>query len=262
MRINFWSARALVVLAVLTGLTGCSGLRKASNDMGEWTSDPVMPKMTAQVDLISLLSNGVRSTSVDGSMTFEKQFEIEIASFNGGDASSLRGRRNLIQDRIKVSADQLCDEYKNDIMRKQARANFWLGSTSLFLGSAGALSKGVNTARWLSGSAAFATGVRSEYNQTFFLDQTIAVIAKAIDKRQLELAGLMAAKRNKSVADYSIIQAIDDMSRYHASCSIAGALALTESAVQSYDVNVAVKKAIDAAEAFKTLSPVNPRPNN
>lgn len=262
MRVRFGAVRVLFIWAVLLGLTGCSGLRKVSNDMGEWTSDPVMPKMTAQVDLISLLSNGVRTTSVEGSITFEKQFEIEIANFNSGDASTLRARRNLIQDRIKVSADQLCDEYKNDIMRKQARANFWLGSTSLFLGSAGALSKGVNTARWLSGGAAFATGVRSEYNQTFFLDQTIAVIAKAIDKRQLELAGVMAAKRDKSVADYSIVQAIDDISRYHASCSIAGALALTESAVQSYDVNVAVKKAIDATEAFKKLSPADARPNN
>lgn len=247
------SRRATAVFLVFfcVSLSGCAAFRQASNDMGKWVSDPLVPTMTAPVDLISLLSGGARATNT--STSFAAQFEREVAEFNAADGSTAVQRRNLIQDRMKVSADQLCDDYKANIMRKQARANFWLGTTSLFLGSAGALAKGVDAARALAGGAAFSTGVRSEYNQDFFLDQTVAVIAKAIDQRQREIYGAAQSRRVQPLADYSVIQAIDDISRYHAACSLAGALSLTEKAVQSYNVLKAVEEAIKADAEFKKL---------
>lgn len=244
----------IFIILALFATGGCTSLRHASNDMGKWVSDPLMPPMTAPVDLISLLSEGERTT--DESKPFVSQFEKEVKLFNSTSGVASPAKRNLLQDRLKVSADQLCDDYKANIMRKQARSNFWLGTASLFLGSAGALTKSVDAARALAGGSAFATGVRSEYNQDFFLDQTVAVIAKAIDQKQSEIIGVVQAKRTQQLAEYSIIQAIDDMSRYHAACSLAGALSLTEKAVQTYDVTKAVKDAIAASAEYKKLGTV------
>ena len=218
--------------------------------MGKWIPDPLTPPLNAPIDLISILSNGERTTQYGETVSFDAQFDREIASFNARDLDNIEARRNLLQDRLKVSADQLCDEYKSNVMRKQARANFWLGTTSLLLGSAGALAKGLDTARALSGAAAFATGVRSEYNQDFYLDQTIAVVAKAIDKRQKEILVETVPARLLPIKQYSVVNAIDDMSRYHASCSLAGALALADKAIQNYDI---FKGAEDAAKSLKKM---------
>lgn len=240
-----------VTISVMT--SGCSSFRHASNDMGKWKADPLLPEMNGPIDLISLLSNGERKTLSTEEEPFDLQLTKELARFNSVDSNLLPAKRNLLQDRIKVAADQLCDVYKSDVMRKQARANFWLGTTSLFLGTAGALVKGLDAARVLSGGAAFTTGVRSEYNQDFYLDQTIVVITKAIDQRQKEIYALAIANREKRIEEYSVLQAVDDMSRYHASCSLAAALALTEKAVQSYDVLQAAKAAAQAEAEFKKL---------
>lgn len=241
------------VIALSVAVSGCAGFRKASNDMGKWTPDPLMPRLDAPVDLIALLSNGERATTDIATIPFDVQLAKEIALFNAGNQDTAVARRNLLQDRIKVSADQICDEYKSNVMRKQARANFWLGTTSLFLGTAGALVKGLDAARALSGGAAFTTGVRSEYNQDYYLDQTIAVITKAIDQKQKEIYAIAQSKREKGLAEYSVVQAVDDISRYHASCSLSGALSLTDKAVQSYDVVKAVREAVAAETEFKKI---------
>lgn len=234
--------------AALFGLlSGCAGFQEkvhGTEDLStdKWVSGPLMPPLTAPVDLVSLLTDGKDAS--DGSAAFAPQFERAVSFFNRFSQETLVLRRNLLQDRLKVSADQLCDQYKANIMRKQSRSNFWLGTASLFLGSAGALAKSADAARALSGGAALATGVRSEYNQDYFLDQTAAVITKAIDQRQAEIIGLAQVKRQAQITDYSMIQAIDDISRYHAACSLAGALSLTEKAVQIYDPSKSVDDAV------------------
>lgn len=97
--------------------------------------------------------------------------------------------------------------------------------------------------------------MRSEYNQDFYLDQTITVIAKSIDKRQQELYLQIAVRRALEVSDYSVMEAIDDMVRYHGTCSLVSALAFTEKAIASYDVLNGIKIAKAAKDEFDKLMP-------
>lgn len=131
-------AISMVLVPCVLATSGCASFRQASNDMGKWTSDPLVPPMAAPVDLISLLSEGKRATEAEGS--FATQFEKEVYVFNStnADPTVSKLKRNLIQDRMKISADQLCDDYKANIMRKQARSNFWLGTASRAIASANA----------------------------------------------------------------------------------------------------------------------------
>lgn len=247
-------------------LCGCANVRHASDSMGKWNPDELMPSLGKPVDIISLLSEGTRRTppaaekGKDPESGFDEIFQNELVIFSKLDPAEQKRRRNLVQDRLKTSSDELCDQYKSNVLRKQARANFWLGTTSLFLGSAGALAKGVDTARALSGGAAFFTGVRSEYNQDYFLDQTITVIAKSIEKRQQEIALEVNVKRDNDSSTYSVLQAINDIGRYHHACSLVAALSFADKAVTSYNISRSVQDAAEAQIAFRRLIDANNTP--
>lgn len=251
--------RILIPLfALAISFTGCSSLRKASDSMGKWSADELTPGLAEPVDIISLLTKG-QVSSPENPASFNAAFDAAIVTFNANEPATQKLLRNQIQDRLKVSADQLCDEYKANVIRKQARGNFWLGTTSLFLGTTGALVKGIDAARSLSGSAAFFTGIRSEYNQDFYLDQTIAVISKAIDKRQIELYQSFKPSRDLEVSDYTVIRAINDISNYHAACSLHSAISFTDKAVEKFDLTRSAQEAEKInAEFNKLKSPPQP----
>lgn len=76
---------------------------------------------------------------------------------------------------------------------------------------------------------------------------------KAIEQQRNEIWASIIGRREKSVDEYSIIAALDDMSRYHAACSLEGAILLADKAVQSYDIKKSIREAVEAEKAFKQM---------
>lgn len=226
-------------------LSGCGSLRDAERNMVKYRADPISKERSDTVDVVALISNGTRRLADIEGADFDRELQALAIGFENVDPKSAVIRRNLVQDRLRIAADDRCEEYKAIMLSKQARANFWLGTTSLLFGAAGAATSSVDIARAFSGTSALFTGVRSEYNQSYYLDKTINVLSKAIAQRQAEEWKVIDLRRKEPLTEYSILQALRDVSKYHAACSLTGALELADKAIETYDVVRAAQQSVE-----------------
>jgi hypothetical protein len=237
----------------LAPLYGCESLRDAERNMVKYRADPIIAEKNETVDVIAIISNGTKTTAGIAGPDFDKELQALAIAFEGTNAPQAVARRNLLQDRLRIAADARCEEYKTIMFSKQARANFWLGATSLLFGAAGAATSTIDVARSFAGASALFTGVRSEYNQSYYLDKTITVLTKAITQRQTEAWTAIDVNRSLPVAQYSVLQAIRDVSKYHSACSLTGALELADKAIESYDVNRSISLAVERQRKLDEL---------
>lgn len=139
--------------------------------------------------------------------------------------------RNGIQDRLIAASDQRCNVYLIYIQRHHEQNSFILGSLTSFLGGAGAIATGVTASRALAGSAGITSGVRAEYEQSYYYNQAASIISAGIRKRragilnQIDSVRLDAAsKQPVSVQAYTPERAISDALRYHGACTLLSGL--------------------------------------
>lgn len=253
---------SLVACGVLLATPGCSSLRRGVDAIGKWAADPLVRSDVEQVDLLMLLNENLPAlpasaaagaSPVAETRPYGQQLEAALAraeQLAQDDYASLR--RTLLQV-LRRQSNLLCQEYKLDLLRKQARGNFLLGTASLFLGTAGALVPHVQSARVLSGAGAFSTGLRSEVHQDYYADKTATVLSKAIDKKREFQWRLIEANADQPKSRYSLRGALADMEEYHATCSLIGALSELERAIDTIDVLQSVDAAASAARKYQDL---------
>ena len=241
------SILSMSIALLSIGNTGCDSMRKRIDAIGTWAADPIIPAAGAHVDIASVIWRDhavVKKEDVPYSIFLD----AAIRDFEKLQEADYIKQRRMALERIKLSSDVLCAKYKVDLSTKQARGNFFLGELALLFGAAGAISTVTNTARGLSGAAAFSTGSRSELNQDFYLNQTFPIIVKAIEKQRLVLWQGISDKTNLSSSRYSISIALADVLSYHDSCSLNGALALAEKAITEFSVLQSQSDAASSAE--------------
>lgn len=136
--------------------------------------------------------------------------------------------RNLIQDRLFAGSNQRCNLYKRFIQRVGTQTNFFLGALSTLAGGAGAIVTGADTARALSGVAGAASGLRGEFNESYFRSLATHVIVKGIETRRKALKKKIVDLRSESTAgtleNYTAAMAVADAIAYHGSCTIMAGL--------------------------------------
>lgn len=209
------------------------------------------------LDLDQLLDpEGKRSTSTPPTDAFE-------AFAKYGNATDLPIRRNLIQDRIIAASNQRCNLYKRLIKRVDSQVNLALGSLATILGGAGAIVTGVDSARALAGISGILSGVRAEFNQTYFASVATHVITEGIDNVRKEIRAEIRTKRFQfkatepneitgltSLDKYSVAEAVADAVEYHGACSlIAGLQQASESMAE-------IKKIKEGGIGLKDLNTI------
>lgn len=150
--------------------------------------------------------------------------------------------RNRIQERIIAASNQRCGEYKKFLKQLDAGTNFFLGALTTAVAGAGAIVTGPATAvRALSGSAGIVSGIRAEFNETYFQNKTIQVLTDGIEAKRKELyekileargttqeAAQGATRRTtqgtKEIEDYTVEAAIKDAITYHDACALIAGL--------------------------------------
>ncbi len=136
--------------------------------------------------------------------------------------------RNVIQDRLIAASDQRCNLFLNYIQRHQSATNFSLGALTTFLAGGGAIASGATVARALAGSAGIVSGVRAEYDQNFFYNQTVVIISQGIRAGRKSVLDQIDQRRGTDgatgVAAYTVERAVSDALRYHGTCTIAAGL--------------------------------------
>ncbi len=173
--------------------------------------------------------------------------------------------RNVIQDRIIAASDQRCNVFLNYIQRHKAATNFGLGSLTSLLAGGGAIATGATAARALAGSAGIASGVRAEYDQNYYYNQTVSIITKGINQRRkvlLDEIDVQRQKYEKTVALYTVERAIGDALRYHGACSIMAGLEQTNTSL-SLDADLdAMKNKLTKLRELRSLMPETKQENS
>jgi hypothetical protein len=248
--------RICVISLLAIQLSGCSSFRKASNDMGKFQAEPILRSGPLEsLDLLVALNRNKpdRPSSQLGGAEYSLALDDALQRFNGDWGSQAAGQRNLILDRIILASTQSCEKYKGDMLRKQAQANFWLGTLGVTLGAAGAVVAGLQAANNLSAASAITSGVRAEYNQDYFADQAANALTKAIDKRRAQMLGEFAEAKKQTIENYSVRLALADGAQYHGVCSLIGAMQYADHAVSVLDPEKGLKTT--AASTFMPKRP-------
>lgn len=142
-----------------------------------------------------------------------------------------RLRRNSVQDKIVAVSTSRCNVFKTYLRRQQVDVNFMLGSLTTASGVLGAVLPGVNASRNLAGAAGLFSGLRSEYNQSYYSNLAAHVIVQGIELRQNRLKKeLVEGRQNRTTSDYSMEAAISDAIVIDGNCSaVAGLIEAQES---------------------------------
>ena len=194
----------------------------------------VIDRPLHHIDLPRLIDPSL-PTSVGGTdENFVIALDQALTAFgaSGGDAKIAR---NKIQDRLILSSNDLCENYKSRLKQKQSRFNFFAGTAATLFGAAGSLLPHAATAKLLSGLSASATGIRAEYNHDYYADVTAHVITKAITLRRKTMLTDIDKLRDGDITAYTLERALADAVNYHGACSLVGGLEEAEKAVSTME---------------------------
>lgn len=196
----------------------------------------IEPKTFQKINLAALLNSRSGNPneaikSVEGISEENQRLDIERAyrtfTIKKGE---LKQRRNDVQERILSASVQRCGQYKTFIKSIDSRSNMFLGTLTTAAGGAGAIFTGVSSA--LSATAAVISGIRAEFNQNYFANQTIQVLTTGMETRRAALYEAILDCQKLNYKDYPVQAAIKDAMEYHASCSLITGLEVAASAIQ------------------------------
>lgn len=171
-----------------------------------------------------------------------------------------RMRRNSVQDKIIAVSTSRCNVFKTYLRRQQVDVNFMLGSLTTASGILGAVLPGINASRNLAGAAGLFSGLRSEYNQSYYSNLAAHVIVQGIELRQNRLKKeLMEGRQNRTVANYSMEAAISDAIVIDGNCSAVAGLIEAQESIREVE-NPGLKMAARAMASAAALREINQTP--
>lgn len=245
--------RALAVTVLAASLAGCAVLEShgdpeysllggGSDRVNSAGVHQMLGPEFERLDLVRLLAVGQDDSAAQAQamQTCQAQaargdeylngclIDLAFSRYHADAARDTPAHRNAIQDRILSASDQRCNVFLTYIQRHQSATDFFLGSLTTLLAGGGAIATGVDTARALAGSAGIVSGVRAEYDQTYFQNQAATIISKGIRLRRDTLLSAIDAKRGSDVGSYTIERAVGDALRYHGACTVMAGLEETD----------------------------------
>ena len=193
---------------------------------------------------------------------FGKRYDLVLSWFSREPDQTdwKRTRRNSVQDKIIAVSTSRCNVFKTYLRRQQVDVNFMLGSLTTASGVLGAVLPGVNASRNLAGAAGLFSGLRSEYNQSYYSNLAAHVIVQGIELRQNRLKKeLVEGRQNRSVSDYSMEAAISDAIAIDGNCSTVAGLIEAQESVREVE-NPGLKMAARAMASASALREINQTP--
>ncbi len=253
----------LPACVALSGLlAGCADLGPSMRDgmVSKFGPAGLVKQPMEQVDMISLVTGGVDQAKPQARQAlkdeaFPDEFEKALAKMRQASTAGTAGKdlkyeRNRIQDRLIMVSNDMCEEYKTVLKRKQSNANFFYGLTSVLAGAAGSVAVGARAAGNWAALSGVSSGVRAEHNQDYYADMAAHVITKGIVLKRRVIADAMQCARKFEEADYTVERAIADAVVYHGACSLVGGLESLDHVMSTLNVNVGTD-ALSANQFFK-----------
>lgn len=180
---------------------------------------------------------------------------INACQSPGRDNAQCKIYRNAIINEMVFIADYNYQSYEGNLVAGRAKANFYTGAVRASLETAGALISVADTTRILSGLAALTGAIQESADKEFFFDNTIdALIIQMRADRANALISLVE-RRSLPYKDYSIEQAVGDITNYYRAGTLASAvisISKSASAAQKKAEKDLSKKKEDELEYLKS----------
>jgi hypothetical protein len=140
------------------------------------------------------------------------------------------------------------------------------GALSTVLGGLGAIFTPAATARSLAGAAGISSGLRSDFNSSFFYEKTIALLVKSIDDQRATRLAEIVKNTQRDATQWPFAMAIGDIQSYHDQCSLAAAFAGLSASVnrapaEALDVQLTRQALANALVEFGTRCTTTQRGN-
>jgi hypothetical protein len=237
-----------IFLAAIMLLTGCKTLPGGTKTatLSKFGPPDLFAKPIENVDIIAALTHGDASGLGLKGNEFAKEFDTRLRNY----PNDSKLERNRIQNRLIMASNELCENYKVLLKKKQSRFNFWSGAAATLFGAAGSIATGAEGPQILAALSGATSGVRAEYNEQYFSDLAAHVITKGIAARRKEIQSAIELGQQKETSDYTIELAIADAIVYHGACSLVGGLEQADSTLSKFREFVGLD-ALGANPAFK-----------
>jgi hypothetical protein len=128
-------------------------------------------------------------------------------------------------------SDEICAKHQADILSQSAATNLVLGTLTSALAGAAAIVSGLGASA-LAGGAAFSNATRSGINEEVYAKHFAPAIVKDIQLERNRKKAAMENKRGRTIAEYTLEEALFDVNEYHQSCSFYEALVRVSKATE------------------------------
>lgn len=253
--------RFMCVLVIAWLLQGCVAFEKItdaerskqSNGVDRHSAYPIVPRdKFEQLNIFYMLdpesrahgaydktARGVNHSSrVWRELTESEKYDLAFKAFytyHNGDPDKLMLERNRVQDRILSASVGRCNVFKTYMQRDQSDLNFTMGAWGTITGVLGAIIPGVQTARHLSGASGLFSGLRAEFNQSFYSNLAAHVVVRGIAVAQAEaFRRIQADAQTRPISQYTVEAAIKDAVYFDGLCSAVTGMEQASDSIRSY----------------------------
>ena len=158
---------------------------------------------------------------------------------NPEEAKKAKNARNLLQSRMLSLSDRVTEEHLSSIFATEDASNVGLGIATVALSSIGTAVASASAKTGLSAAASISEGSRSIINEEVFSNAFAPAISKAIRAtRKAESLRLEIKRRDKSIEEYTVEDAIHDVVIYHQMGSFYHGLELVQKATHRIIVEI------------------------
>jgi uncharacterized protein YceK len=216
----------VIIICLITSLSvGCAKIRNVTSPEDE-----------------NLLSGSGSLITNPSAKAFEKiniddlvkEYQLDNLATNAQNlnADAYKYRRNELQERIIAASNQRCGAYIRMLTSSKAQTKTSWNSLSLLLSGAAAVVTHTTTAQALAAGSTASTGILSTYNEAYYNDLSLSVIADGISKKRDSIMANLKQQKNKSLLDYPVNAAISDALSYHAACNIVAGMEAASTALK------------------------------
>ena len=199
----------LLSIAAAVALCGCASVRNADY--------AVAPLNKAALGDYEALVKALQTASGSDAALVDKA--CFGTAFTTPSAEQCRAARNQAMAALVMGSETMCVDHRRSIYGNEASANIALGSmTNLFAGAASVVTS-VHGKSVLAALALFSNSERSLVNETVYKQMLVT----AVDRKIVELRDVKGQALYNSlklpITDYSMHEALRDLTAFHASCS-------------------------------------------
>lgn len=178
-------------------------------------------------------------------------------STNTGDepsAQKYKYLRNELQSRIISASNQRCGYYIRTLVSSKSFTQMSWSSLSLLFSGAATVAKPITTAKAFSAGSTAAGGILSTYNDAYFNNLTLNVIASGITRQRQAQLEKISEMKTKSLMEYSVNQAISDALNYHAACNMISGLETAAAATKVVSTDILIDPSKKSSSSSSSLS--------